>query len=256
MPALDSGGVAIDYDVEGDGPPIVLVHGFASSADTNWRGTGIIKTFVEAGRRVITFDCRGHGKSGKPHDPAAYAGAKMSEDVVALLDHLGVPVADLMGYSMGGGIAAALLVNCPDRFRSVILAGAGDVLLDGGRGREATAIVASALEGGSGMDATARGFRAYLEQTGNDLAALAAMESAPRGGFDPTGLRQTTLPVLILVGDADTIIVSADKLAATIPGAEYVKVVGDHMTAPLTPEFTAAALSFLAKHSPVARVDW
>ncbi len=253
MPTLDSAGFAIDYDVEGDGPPIVLVHGFASNAQSNWRAPGIIKALVGSGRRVITFDCRGHGKSAKPHDPEAYAGTKMPDDAIALMDHLGVPVADLWGYSMGGIFAATLLANHPERFNSVILSGIGDVLLAGGRSRAQAEAIASALEGdGATANATARGFRVFAERSGNDLSALAAMQKAQRSGaFEPAKLVATTLPVLILVGDADTLIVSADKLAAAMPSAEYVKVPGDHLSAVGAPELKTAGLTFLAKHSPV-----
>jgi len=254
MPTFDSNGVAIDYDVEGDGPPIVLVHGFASNAQGIWRAPGIIKALVDSGRRVITLDCRGHGKSGKPHDPEDYAGTAMPDDVIALMDHLDVRVADLWGYSMGGIFAATLLVNHPERFRSVILSGIGDALLASGRSRVQSERIAAALEtdgGANAGDATARNFRVFAERSGNDLAALGAMQKSTRNGFDPAKLTQTKLPVLILVGDKDTLIVSADKLAAAIPRAEYAKVPGDHLTAVVAPEFKAAGLAFLAKQSPV-----
>src|SRR3990172_7413846 len=130
MPAFDSGGVTINYVVEGSGATIVLVHGFASSLEGNWRAPGIIDALVGAGRRVVALDCRGHGESGKPHDPVPYDDTKMADDVIALMDHLGIGVADLMGYSMGGFLSASLLVRHPERFRSVILSGVGDGMVN------------------------------------------------------------------------------------------------------------------------------
>ena len=254
MPAFDSNGVSINYVVEGAGPPIVLVHGFAASVQGNWRAPGVIDALVKSGRRVVALDCRGHGQSGKPHDPQAYADNAMPKDVIALMDHLGIAKADLMGYSMGGMIAATLLVTHPERFGAVILSGVGDALVLGGMPRERSESIARAMESGDrGRSETevARNFRIFAERMGNDLAALAAMQRTPRRhNYDPAKLGQVKQPVLVLIGEGDTLVGSADRLAATIPGARYVKVPGDHLTA-LGPAFSPAVLKFLAEASPV-----
>lgn len=261
MPQFDSGGpthgVSINYIVEGEGPPVVLVHGFASSLHGNWRAPGIVDALIASGRTVIALDCRGHGQSGKPHDPAAYGGTAMADDVIALMDLLGVRSAGLIGYSMGGYIASGLMVSHPQRFRCVILAGVGDALLNrtGVALSERANAIARAMEsptGGADHDETARGFRIFAERTGNDLAALAAMQRAPRrGGFDASGLASTKLPVMVLIGEADTLVGSGDRLAAAIPGATLVKVPGDHLTAVITPELKRAVIDFLELHMPV-----
>ena len=116
MPTFESSGAKIHYIDEGAGPPILLVHGFASNIEGNWRATGIIAALTGAGRRVIALDCRGHGESDKPHDPKAYGVNVMANDAIALLDHLGITKTDLMGYSMGGYIATSLLLEHPERF--------------------------------------------------------------------------------------------------------------------------------------------
>ncbi len=252
MPAFHSNGVEINYVDEGEGPPVVLVHGFASSLDGNWRAPGVIDALLAAGRRVIALDCRGHGKSGKPHDPAAYGGTAMADDVIALMDHLGVVKADLAGYSMGGFMSATLLVRNPDRFHSVILAGVGDGLLGGWSAARGESI-ARALESGDPgvtVDPTARGFRAFAEASGNDLAALAAVQRAFRGDFDPAKLGEATLPVMVLIGEVDTLVGPAAKLAAAIPGARHVLIPGDHLTAVGQPQFRQAIVDFLAEHTP------
>ncbi len=253
MPTLDIDGVAINYVDEGTGPAIVLVHGFASSLQGNWRAPGIFDALVASGRRVVALDCRGHGQSGKPHDPAAYGQARMADDVIALMDHLGMDRADLMGYSMGGFISASLLANHPERWRSVILAGIGDTVLSGAFPRDRSEAIARALEGGEvegPLAETARGFRAFAQATGNDLLALAATQRAPRGGFDASKLAGARVPVMVLVGEGDTLIGPSDRLAATIPGARHVKVPGDHLTAVVQPEFKRAIVDFLAERSP------
>jgi pimeloyl-ACP methyl ester carboxylesterase len=251
MSTFESNGVSINYIVEGEGPPIVLVHGFASSLEGNWQRTGVIDALVNDGRRVIALDVRGHGKSGTPHDPAAYGGTKMADDVIALMDHLHIPQADLMGYSMGGGIATSLLVRFPERFRKVILSGIGDGTLSGGPARSRSEAIAQALEAPAGTrieDPTARGFRVFAERSGNDLGALAAMQRSTRGGgYDPAKLAETKNHVMVLVGEGDTLVGSADRLAATIPGAKYVKVPGDHLTAFDGDAFREAVIDFLAQ---------
>jgi len=254
MPTFKSNGFEIHYVVEGSGPSIVLVHGFASSLKGNWRATGVIDALIASGRQVIALDCRGHGESEKPHDPDDYSGTKMPDDVSGLMDYLEISSADLMGYSMGGGIAASLLVRHPNRFRTVILGGVGDAVLSGGRGRAGSDAIAKGLEApdaGSVTDAVARSFRVFAESSGNDLLALAAIQRSTRGGFDPARLGVAICPVMVIVGEQDTLIGSADTLAATIPGAWYVKVPGDHITALNGPVYRNEVVAFLERASPV-----
>jgi pimeloyl-ACP methyl ester carboxylesterase len=110
---FDSNGVRIRYVDQGSGPPVVLIHGFSGSLDTGWVETGVLPNLA-TDYRVIALDCRGHGKSDKPHDPQSY-GLQMSEDVVRLLDHLNISRAHIVGHSMGAGIVAKLLITHPDR---------------------------------------------------------------------------------------------------------------------------------------------
>src|SRR5688572_7403274 len=108
MNTFDSDGVTIAYLDEGEGAPILLIHGFASNIQVNWVMTGWVDTLKRAGFRVIAIDNRGHGTSEKLYDTAVYGAAMMAEDARRLLDHLGIQRADVMGYSMGARIAAFL----------------------------------------------------------------------------------------------------------------------------------------------------
>jgi pimeloyl-ACP methyl ester carboxylesterase len=247
MPSFDSSGVRIHYVDEGSGPPVVLVHGLTSNIEKNWRRPGTIDALLASGMRVVALDCRGHGESEKPHAPEAYSGTKMGDDVVALIDHLGIDVTDLVGYSMGGAIAASLLARRPDRFRRVVIAGVGDWVLrtlddterpGAGRGRSSGPL--------------RRMIRRWLLQRmarrlGNDPEALAAMRAAARGRLDVQKLAEVRCPVLILVGRQDRGAGSPDKLAAAIPGSQAVKVPGGHITAVVDPAFKRAIVDFLTR---------
>ncbi len=160
MTSFKNGDVEIAYLDEGEGEPIVLVHGFASTKEVNWVAPGWVTTLTRAGRRVIALDNRGHGQSSKLYDPAAYHSATMAEDVRALLDHLNIERADVMGYSMGARISAFLAVNHPARVRAVILGGLGIRLVDG-VGLPET--IAEALEAPSLADVT-RSDRPYVSR--------------------------------------------------------------------------------------------
>jgi len=254
MPSFNSSGVEINYVVEGQGPPVVLVHGFTSDIAGNWRATGILGVLIAAGRRVVALDCRGHGLSGKPYDPAAYEGTAMADDVIALMDHIGLHQADLMGYSMGGFISMSLLGRHQGRFSNVILGGVGD--LTASRARRDPRAMAEAMEApdsASITDPTARTFRLFAEAQGADLKALAAMQRAThrRDWFNSSLLGDVNIPVMIVVGESDHIIGPPEPLVAAIPGATLVRTPGDHVTALMKPQFRQAILDFLAQHSPV-----
>ena len=180
MQSFDSDGVGIAYSDEGEGEPILLIHGFASNVAANWRDVGWIGALAAAGRRVIALDNRGHGQSEKLYDPSCYGAPSMAEDARRLLDHLGIARADVMGYSMGARIATFLLLRHQQRVRSAILAGVGINLV---RGMVGSGPIAKALEAPRIEDVTndtARSFRAFAEKTGSDLKALAACMRGPR----------------------------------------------------------------------------
>src|ERR1700679_1118097 len=110
-----SDGVKLAFERAGKGNPVMLVHGFASSRGQNWKSTGWYSTLTEAGFSITAMDCRGHGESGKPHDPASYGHERMAEDVVAVMDAAGVMAAPVVGYSMGGFLALRLAAHHPGR---------------------------------------------------------------------------------------------------------------------------------------------
>ena len=251
MPQIDSRGVAISYeDTGGGGPPIMLVHGFSSSFDGNWRRPGWLDALVAAGRRVIALDCRGHGSSGKPHDPEAYSDGKMADDVVAVLDACGVDKADLMGYSMGGGISLDLVVRYPLRFKTVVLGGAGLRAPAAETERRRGVATRAAAANPAGFDDAAV---ARYNQRGADLKALAAVRRGRGMRRDEEAIRRLELPMLLVVGEKDGALAGARRLAGSVSHAELVVVPdADHLSAVGAPRYKEAVLEFLAKYSPVS----
>ena len=174
MPSFHNGAVEIAYLDEGEGDPIVLVHGFASSKNVNWVYPTWVSDLKKDGRRVIALDNRGHGDSEKLYDSADYEIAIMASDVIALLDHLGIERADVMGYSLGSRMTAILAREQPQRLRSAILGGIGIGLIEGGGPGENVAIALEAPSLEDVTDPVGRTFRAFADQTRSDRRALAA----------------------------------------------------------------------------------
>jgi pimeloyl-ACP methyl ester carboxylesterase len=241
-------GVEIAFLDEGEGEPIVLVHGFASTAQVNWLHPGWIATLTRAGRRAIALDNRGHGASSKLYDPAAYHSARMAEDVRALLDHLDIPRADVMGYSMGARITAFFALAHPSRLRRAVLGGLGIRLVDGVGLPESIAVALEAPALAQVSDATGHMFRAFAEQTKSDLKALAACIRGSRQTLTREQVAAIRAPMLVAVGTKDTIAGSARELAALLPSGVPLDIPGrDHMLAVGDKVFKSAVLDFLAQ---------
>ena len=190
------------------GKPVLLIHGFASTHAVNWIFPLWVKTLTEAGRRVIAFDNRGHGRSEKFYDPAAYSLSEMAEDARALLDALDIAVVDVMGYSLGARIAAFLAKAHGHRLR--------------------------------------RSFRSFAEATKSDLKALAACVRGARQALTEAEVREINIPILIVMGTEDRVGGDPHALAVLfkrartvhIPGHDHNRTVGDKV-------YKASILDFL-----------
>jgi len=229
MPHASHRGVRIHYEVEGEGPPLLLHHGFTSHLQT-WRYYGYVQK-LKPHHRLIMIDARGHGHSDKPHTPGAYGMAERVGDVLAVLDALGIAQTHYFGYSMGGRVGFALAGQAPQRLLSLAIGGAHpypDQRFDTFKKVD-----------GSDIDA----FMAALEKVideklpremrlllaGQDLRALAAagkvmpaMEAA---------LPKITMPCLLFAGDQDGRHDAVKRCAASVPHARFVSLPGlNHMT--------------------------
>ena len=248
MPSFHNGAVEIAYLDEGEGTPVLLVHGFASTKNVNWVYPTWVSELKKNGYRVIALDNRGHGESAKLYDSADYSIPIMAGDIVALMDHLGIDRADIMGYSLGGRMAAWLGRNAPDRLRSAILGGIGIAMIEGGGPGEN---VAQALEAPSLDDVTdpvGRTFRAFADQTRSDRTALAACLRGSRGLMTKEEAAGIAVPVLIAVGSADEVAGSAQALGDIIPDSEVLDIPNrDHMRAVGDKVYKAGVIDFLSR---------
>jgi pimeloyl-ACP methyl ester carboxylesterase len=248
MPSFHNGAVEIAYLDEGEGDPIVLVHGFASSKNVNWVYPTWVSDLRKDGRRVIALDNRGHGESAKLYDPAQYSIPAMASDALALMDHLDITRADVMGYSLGARIAAWLGLKQPARLRSAILGGIGIAMIEGGGPGEnvATALEAPTLE--DVTDPVGRTFRAFADQTRSDRLALAACLRGSRGLMAREEAAAIAVPVLIAVGTADEVAGSAEVLGKIIPGSEVLDIPNrDHMRAVGDKVYKTGVTDFLSR---------
>jgi pimeloyl-ACP methyl ester carboxylesterase len=247
MPSFHNGAVEIAYLDEGEGDPILLVHGFASSKNVNWVYPTWVSELKKNGRRVIAFDNRGHGDSGKLYDAADYEIGIMAGDISALMDHLRIERADVMGYSLGSRMTAVMALREPQRLRSVILGGIGIGLIEGGGPGEN---VAEALEAPSLDDVTdpvGRTFRAFADQTRSDRRALAACLRGSRRLMTREEAAAIKVPALIAVGTSDEIAGSAQALGKIIPAAEVLDIPNrDHMRAVGDKVYKTGVLDFLS----------
>jgi pimeloyl-ACP methyl ester carboxylesterase len=250
MPSFHHGDVEIAYLDEGEGDPVVLVHGFASSKNVNWVYPTWVSELRKNGLRVIAFDNRGHGDSSKLYDPEDYHIGTMASDIAALMDHLGIARADIMGYSLGARMMGILAQTRPERVRSAIFGGLGIGLIKGGGPGEN---VAKALEAPSLDDVTdpvGRTFRAFADQTRSDRRALAACLRGSRRLMTEAEAASISVPTLIAVGTTDEIAGSAAALAKIIPGAEVLDIPNrDHMRAVGDKVYKEGVLDFLSRRA-------
>jgi pimeloyl-ACP methyl ester carboxylesterase len=245
-------GAKLIFDIQGDGPPVVLLHGMASSTELNWRRSGVTDALAATGRRVIGLDARGHGRSEKPYDPAAYEKEAMARDVVALFRHVGLESADVVGYSMGASTALRFALQ-EGRARSLVLGGIGGSPSDTSAvmtAWERRIVMALEAEDAEEIpDPAARWFRRLADRNGADRRALLAMTRAP-GPVPITRKELSTIevPALLISGDKD---VPPDQFAAALPLGRACVVAGDHVSAVRHPDFVREIARFLAEVTPV-----
>jgi pimeloyl-ACP methyl ester carboxylesterase len=247
---FDSDGLKIHYETFGEGAPIVVVHGFMGSIQSDWIDTGLVDTLKPV-RRVIALDNRGHGQSDKPHEPEDYQVAKMGQDVLNLMDYLGIEKADIFGYSMGAFISSWVLIHHEDRLSSVLLGGTGSNLKPNDPKMANDFAAALRAEDPSTItDPLMQSARQAVDaMPGIDREAIAAcvVQFLPLSEhFAAADFANVAIPVKIINGAEDSVTAGVGDLVAAIPGAEYVEIPGkDHLSVRVDPLFHQEVLSFL-----------
>jgi pimeloyl-ACP methyl ester carboxylesterase len=237
-------GARLAYREVGEGRPLVLLHGLSGDA-TLFLRHGLAQTIAAGGFRVIMPDFRGHGRSAKPHDAAAYPADVLTDDGLALVEHLGMDDYDLGGYSLGARIAVRMLVRGATPRRAVV-AGQGlrEVLgIGGGAGARLRQLIGGlgTAEPGSPQERAEQWFRS----TGEDPVALVhVLDSIVATPVEPVS--GIDVPTLVVVGADDERAASAAELVDILPHGHLAMVPGDHGTAAAAPELAAAILAFLA----------
>lgn len=247
MQSFQSDGVEIAFHDEGEGEPVLLIHGFASNHQINWVGPGWFDTLMGAGYRVIALDNRGHGASEKLYDPDAYPSRVMAGDARRLLDHLEIGQARVMGYSMGARISAFLCMDAPQRVSHVVFGGLGINMVRGIGGSEEIAQALLAPDIRSIESTTGRTFRAFAEQTKSDRKALATCILASRDPITEADVRAIQQPALVGVGTHDVVSGDGQTLADLLPNGRFLDVTRrDHMTAVGDKVLKAGVLEFFS----------
>lgn len=249
MAQFDSGGVPLAYDDIGPkdrGLPLILLHGFTSNRNENWRRVGWYGALERRRTRFVAFDARGHGESGKPHDPAAYAGSQMVDDLFALMDHLEIPRADVMGYSMGARLALAAAIACPERIRDLVIGGVGGKFFDPPPPGHPMADAMAAETPGQIGDPLLRSFRQFADDQGEDRLALSACARALKSTLSPSHLAGLKSHTLVIAGARDELAGDPQELAAQMPDARAVTLPGcDHFSAIPHALFKATVFDFM-----------
>jgi len=218
--------------------PVLLVHGFASSFERNWREPGWVDLLADAGRSVIEVDLLGHGNAPKPHDPEAYA--DLEAGVAEALPADGE--VDAIGFSLGARVLLGLASRMPERFGRLVAGGVGNNLLTAGDHEP----VARAIEGlEEPTHPLAQAFSRFAQTPGNDPKALAAVMRRPEAPLTAEVLAKVTCPVLVVIGDND-FAGPPEPLVELLPNAKLTVLRGvDHLGTPGDFGFIDAALGFI-----------
>jgi pimeloyl-ACP methyl ester carboxylesterase len=234
MPFVNNQGVRIHYEVEGQGPPLILVHGYTRSLE-DWRNFGFVPE-LKNDYQLILIDVRGHGQSDKPDNLNAYSLETMAEDVIAIMDELNIKRAHYLGYSMGGiigfyGIARYYL----PRLDSLTLGGFTAYLDEKGfQGRQGIVnLTQSAVEKGMPIliSALEKDFGVKLEQSYYMSLSPQSLLSIQKNslvafseGIDDEITSKINVPCLFYVGESDSRLKGAKKTSNKITGAKFISL--------------------------------
>jgi pimeloyl-ACP methyl ester carboxylesterase len=249
MPVLDRDGVNIHYEVAGDGPALILTHGYSATGEM-WAGqiAPLAKHF-----KVITWDMRGHGQTDYPEDPAAYSEAATVADMAALLDAVGAKDAVVGGLSLGGYMSLAFHATHPERTRALLIIDTGpgyknDQARDGWNANAIKRAERFEAEGFGDLSKASAEVRLARHRDATGLARAARGMLTQKNARVIESLPEIKVPAIVIVGADDTpFLAASDYMAAKIPGAKKAVIAAAGHSANIDqPEaFNAALLGFL-----------
>ena len=237
-------GLPLAWREIGEGRPIVLIHGFFSTAAVNWIRYGHARAIAARGFRVIMPDLRAHGDSDKPHDDAAYPPDVLADDGLALIDALGLTDYDLGGYSLGGRTTVRMMVRGATPRRALVAGMGLDAIVDtAGRGAFFRKVLTQL--GSFRMGTPEWRAEAFLKTVGGDpVALLKVMESSVDTSL--AELAAVPVPTRVLVGVDDEDHASGPALAEALGQASFAGLPGNHMSAVADPALGRAIADFVA----------
>jgi pimeloyl-ACP methyl ester carboxylesterase len=246
MPKLETfDGCSLFYDDQGDGQPVMLLHGFVGDINIDWVRSGILDRLLDEGYRVVAYDARGHGLSDKPHELSAYEDEALTKDAEAVIDHLRLDSVVLVGFSMGARTALHVATIDP-RVRAVVALGLGAASLQ--HNVRGMGLVPDALltdDPDSIEHDSIRNFRVMADAINADRVALAALMTAERSEV-PHLVDNVKVPVLVVTGSDDVTAGDPGPLADALANAKAVLTAGDHSGVKDQPETHEAIVEFLA----------
>lgn len=252
MPNFIRDGYSISYEIHGEGPSVIMLHGICVSFAGNFAGFGWVERLSNQGLQVIGMDFLGHGKSDKPHDPSVYGANKLANDVVLLMDHLGLSRASLVGFSLGSAIALHLLHSHPERFNRSVLIATGDGLI--GLSPYSMAEVAPKLvealdcqEFPAHLPKHISAYWNFATKVGGDRMASAAAARAECPPATSKQLAGVAIPVLVVSGERDPVLGQGQLLSQSLPHGQYLQIPNaDHFMLAVSEQAQIAVAKFLS----------
>ncbi|HEY2356728.1 MAG TPA: alpha/beta fold hydrolase [Phenylobacterium sp.] len=249
MPKLDRDGVNIYYEVHGEGPALILTHGYSATSEM-WAGQvgPLSKHF-----KVVTWDMRGHGRSDYPADQNAYSEEATVGDMAALLDAVGARGAVVGGLSLGGYMSLAFHLAHPERTRALLIIDTGpgyknDQARDGWNANAIRRAERLESEGLGDLSKASAEVRAANHRDASGLARAARGMLTQRNARVIESLPSVAVPAVVIVGANDTpFLAASDYMASKIPGAKKVVIpdAGHSANIDQPAAFNAALMNFL-----------
>ena len=233
-------GTNIHYSVQGDGPAVILIHGFIVDSDM-WKNTPIKISLLDAGYQVVTIDLRGNGLSDKPHSIKLFENDAEVHDIMALMENLNISKYYAIGYSRGAIIAAKLL-TLDKNVKAAVLGGMGTDFTNPDWPRKK--MFAEAFAGKAHLYPETQGAVAYAKSIGADTLCLSLMQQA-QPVTSQKQLKSIRKPVLVISGDKDMDNGKASDLANLLKKSTLKTVSGTHNSVASSSEFAVEILQFL-----------